>query len=56
MIKLSQKFAYWLRENHAEIYTLVLLGHTELVTPAMAKAYVAWSESEDGRKYAGETV
>ncbi len=51
MIKLTQSFAHWLYENYPDIYTLVLFGHIELVTPAMAKAYIAWCKTEEGKQY-----
>lgn len=51
MVKLTQSLDYWLYENHRDIYSLVLLGHVELITDEMAKNYLEWCKTEEGRQY-----
>lgn len=40
MVRFTQSFSHWLFENHKDIYALVLLGHTELVTEEMWNKYI----------------
>ena len=51
MVKLTQSLDYWLYENHRDIYALVLLGHVNLITDEMAKNYLEWCKTEEGRQY-----
>ena len=51
MIELTQSLARWLFDNHRDIFPLVTLGHTELVTDEMWDKYTEWCNTEEGRKY-----
>ena len=51
MVKLTQSMRKWLWDNHRDIFVLVLFGHTELVTEEMAKDYIDWCKTEEGRSY-----
>lgn len=51
MVKLTQSLKHWLLENHPDIIHLIMFGHTELFTPEMQAEYLAWCQTEDGRKY-----
>lgn len=51
MVKLTQSLQEWLWRNHREKLTLIMFGHTELFTDEMAKDYIEWCKSEDGRQY-----
>ena len=47
MVRFTQSFSHWLFENHKDIYALVLLGHTELVTEEMWNKYIEWCNTDD---------
>lgn len=51
MVKLTQSLEHWLWENNRDIIPLILFGHTELFTPEMNKEYLAWCQTDEGRKY-----
>ena len=51
MIRFTQSFNHWLFENHKDIYALVLLGHTELITEEMWNKYIEWCKTDDGKQY-----
>lgn len=51
MVKFTQSFSKWLWNNHKDIYGLVLLGHTELITEEMYSEYLAWCQTEEGKSY-----
>ncbi len=51
MVKLTQSLEHWLFENHRDILPLVMFGHTELITEEMAKEYIEWCKTEDGKQY-----
>ena len=51
MVKFTQSMSHWLWNNHSDIYGLVLLGHTELITKEMYDEYIKWCQTEDGKQY-----
>lgn len=51
MIILTQSLEHWLWENHRDKFGLILLGHTELITEEMAKEYIEWCKTDDGKQY-----
>lgn len=51
MVKLTQSLQQWLWQNQREIMPIILLGHVELFTPEMQAEYLAWCQTEEGRKY-----
>lgn len=51
MVKLTQSLAKWLFDNHKDIVPLIMLGHLELFTENMQQEYLAWVQTEEGRKY-----
>lgn len=51
MIKLTQSLHQWLWINHRKLIPLLMFGHTELFTEEMAKEYIEWCKTEEGRQY-----
>lgn len=51
MVELTQSLSQWLFDNHRDILPLIMMGHLELFTHEMQKAYLEWCTTEDGKKY-----
>ena len=51
MVRLTQSLQHWLWENHRDKIGLIMLGHIELITEEMAKEYIEWCKTEDGKQY-----
>lgn len=51
MVTLTQSLEHWLFVNHKELLPLIVLGHTELFTEEMQKAYIEWCKTDEGRQY-----
>ena len=51
MVKLTQSMAHWLYENHKDIMHLIMFGHLELFTEEMAREYIEWCETDEGKQY-----
>lgn len=51
MIKLTLSLRQWLWENHRDKLTLIMFGHTELLTEEMYEEYLKWCQTDDGKKY-----
>lgn len=51
MVKLTQSMQEWLLRNHPDIIHLILFGHLELFTDEMAKEYIEWCKTDEGRQY-----
>lgn len=51
MVKLTQSLQEQLWRNHRDIIHLIMFGHTELFTEEMAREYIEWCKTEDGRQY-----
>jgi len=51
MVKLTQSLYHWLFVNHKDKITLIMLGHTELLTKEMYNEYIEWCKTDEGRSY-----
>lgn len=51
MVKLTKSLRHWLFKNHADLIPLIMFGHVELFTEEMQKEYLAWCQTEDGKRY-----
>ena len=51
MVILTQSLEVYMWRNHRDIYPLVLLGHTELITDEIYEAYIEWCKTDEGRQY-----
>lgn len=51
MLKLTQSFAQYLWQFHIDKFSLILFGHTELITEDMYNDYLAWCQTDDGKQY-----
>lgn len=51
MITMTLSFETWCLRYHREIYSLLMFGHTELLTDEMKKEYVEWCRTDEGKKY-----
>lgn len=51
MVQLTQSLEQWLWLNHKDLIPLIMLGHTELFTEDMQKAYLEWCKTDEGRQY-----
>lgn len=51
MVKLTQSLYEFLWRFHWDILSPLLFGHTELFTDEMNKEYLAWCQTDEGRKY-----
>lgn len=51
MVKLTKILRHWLFKNHADLIPLIMFGHVELFTEEMQKEYLAWCQTEDGKRY-----
>jgi hypothetical protein len=51
MVQLTQSLEQWLWINHKDLIPLIMLGHTELFTEDMQKAYLEWCKTDEGRQY-----
>lgn len=51
MIKLTQSLQHWLWTNHRDKISLILFGHTELLTEEILLEYVEWCKTEEGKQY-----
>lgn len=48
---LTQSMEQWLWEYHRDKITLIMFGHIEEFTEEMAREYVEWCKTEEGRQY-----
>ena len=51
MIILTQSLEHWLFENHKEKLSLIMFGHTELLTEEMIREYIEWCKTDEGKQY-----
>lgn len=51
MVELTQSMFAFLRKFHSDILGVVILGHTEEVTPEIYDEYIKWLQTKDGRSY-----
>lgn len=48
---LTQSMEAWLIKYHREEYVPIAFGHMELFTEEMAREYIEWCKTEEGRRY-----
>lgn len=51
MVIMTQSMEEWLWKFHRDKIWLISFGHLELVTDEMAKEYIEWCQSDEGRQY-----
>ena len=51
MPTMTQSMEVWLSTYHLEKFALIMFGHLELFTDEMAKEYIEWCRTEEGRQY-----
>lgn len=51
MIKMTQSFSVWCLKFHKDIYSLLMLGHVELLTKEMYQEYLDWVQTDEGKQY-----
>lgn len=51
MVRLTQSLEHWLWENHREKLSLIMFGHTELLTDEMWVEYIEWCKTDEGKSY-----
>ena len=51
MNKMTQSFSAWCLKFHPDIYSLLRLGHSELLTRDMYKHYLEWVQTDEGKQY-----
>lgn len=51
MVTMTQSMEEFLWRFHRDKIALISFGHTELFTEEIAKEYIAWCRSDEGREY-----
>lgn len=51
MVRLTQSLQQWLWDNHPDKLPLIMFGHVELLTEEMYEEYIAWCQTDEGKKY-----
>ena len=51
MIKLTQSLSEFLFRKDAQLLSLIMFGHTELLTQELYNEYLEWCKTEDGKQY-----
>lgn len=51
MVRLTHSLQEWLWRYHPDVIGLIMFGHIELITPEMQQEYLAWCQTDEGRKY-----
>ena len=51
MVSMTPSFSVWCLKYHRDIYSLLRLGHTELLTKEMYANYLKWVQTDEGRQY-----
>lgn len=47
----TQSMEAWLVMYHFDLFVPIVFGHLELFTDEMAKEYIEWCRTEEGRQY-----
>lgn len=50
MVRMSKSFSVWCFKYHKDIYSLLMFGHTELLTEDMYKEYLGWLHTDEGKQ------
>ena len=51
MVKMTQSFSHWCWTYHRDIYTPLMFGHVEELTPELWQEYIEWVKTDEGKKY-----
>ena len=51
MTRMTRSFSVWCLKFHRDIYSLLMFGHTELLTKEMYQEYLDWVQTDEGRQY-----
>lgn len=51
MTEFTQSLEKWLTLYHSELITPLTFGHLEEFTPELKREYLAWCQTNGGRKY-----
>ena len=51
MFKLTESLKQFLVKKYPGIIGLVMLGHSELLTPEVRNEYLEWCKTDEGRSY-----
>lgn len=48
---MTQSFSAWCLKFHPELYSLLIFGHSELLTKDMCQEYMDWVQTDEGKQY-----
>lgn len=51
MVIMTQSFEHWLFKYHKDIFSLIMFGHTELLTKELHQEYIEWCKTYEGKRY-----
>ena len=51
MTRMTKSFVVWCLKYHKDIYSLLMFGHTELLTKEMCQEYLDWVQTDEGKQY-----
>lgn len=51
MVRLTRSLQAWMLQFYPELISPIMFGHVELFTPEMKKEYLAWCQTNDGKRY-----
>ena len=51
MVRLTQSLAEWLFRNYPGKIVTIAFGHLEDFTPEMQQEYLAWVQTDEGKRY-----
>lgn len=51
MVRLTQSLTEWLFRNYPDKIITITFGHLEDFTPEMQQEYLAWVQTEEGKRY-----
>lgn len=51
MVRLTQSLTEWLFRNYPEKIITITFGHLEDFTPEMQQEYLAWVQTDEGKRY-----
>ena len=51
MVELTLSLQKFLWEKYRDMFPVIMFGHVELFTKEIQEEYLAWCETDEGRKY-----
>lgn len=51
MVTMTKSFSVWCFTYHKELYSLLMFGHTELLTRGLWEEYIEWCKTGEGMQY-----